>query len=59
MLETIVKAILFAAVLYIVHILVVWLVAAMGLPSVISTIIAVVLIAMFILWIIKAFGISL
>ena len=58
MLETIIKAVVLAIVLYVVYILVGMVVAALGLPAILSLVVGVILVLGFLLWLLKAFGIN-
>ena len=58
MVQTIIKAVVLALVLYVVYILVGMLVAALGLPSVLTLIVGILLLLGFLLFVLRAFGIN-
>lgn len=58
MISTILKAVVLAIVLWVVYYLVGLIVAAFGAPAVITLIIGVLLALGFLIWVLKAFGIS-
>lgn len=58
MLNTILKAIVLGIALYVVYVLVGMIVAALGLPAVVALVVGVLLALGFIIWVLRAFGIS-
>lgn len=58
MIETLIKAIVLGIVLFIVYYLVGLIVVALGLPGIVTLVIGVLLALGFLIWLLRAFGIS-
>ena len=58
MLSTIIKAIVLGIVLYIAYYLVGLIVVALGLPTIVTLIVGILLVLCFLVWLLREFGIS-